>query len=410
MQFVIMLPMIMAAAALAVDGSAFYAARSSAQAVADAATLAASSALLEGGEYTLAVSRAEQTVDANPMFGGGFTLPRDGVEFGVWDFDRGAFSARAPSAANVNAVRVRVRSAPVEPIFSSLVGLRAPSAESSAVAVAISGADSTAGCGMLSDGTYDVHGNPKMDSYELAKGAYNTVTNIGRNGNSCSNGDYVVRGHVDIWGTIGYGGSFTERGGAASYDALYPMSSDVEVEEVDCSDARANNDNASLTITRTHGRNTSEDPAIDASGAFDARNGDVVTFGAGVYYMTEFNVKAQVDIIVSGEAVICVDGDVDFRARSFTNTSLDPRNFVVQVDSTGGPGSSGDVVFHANTATHAVVQAPASEIDFNGNADFFGIVIGHDISHQGNAEVHVPEELAGEYAPMPSISAVRLVQ
>ncbi|MBN2798625.1 MAG: hypothetical protein JXX28_05700 [Deltaproteobacteria bacterium] len=431
-QFVIMLPMILAATALAIDGSSFYTARSSAQAVADAATLAASSALIGEREYTVAVDRAEQTVEVNPMFGSGFTIPRGGVEFGLWDFGEQVFTAKGPTDPEVNAVRVQVRSAPVEPVIAGLVGMSAPTAGASAIAVAITGNSSTHGCGMIGDGNYEMNGNPKVDSYALADGAYGG-SNIGHDGNTCSNGDFTIMGSVDVWGTLGYGDTLDDRGHAYRVDELFHMDEDVEVAQVDCADARTTNDNALVsqivTGTTGHGSGTFTGTYFDdGSPSHDT----TITIPGGtqehpkVYYLEDFNVGTKIELSVTGAVVFCVDGDVNLQARAIVNSlsgSGDPRDFVIQVDSTETTettdhhgnvvtdySANGEVTFHANTATYAVIQAPGSIVNYLGNAQFYGVLIGGDVDHQGNADIHIPEELAGEFAPLPEVTMVRLVR
>lgn len=416
-QFALMLPMAAAAVALAVDGAYLYTSKAGSQAVADAAALAAGTAIYEEAAQVQAVQRAQRAVSVNSVLGTPLELPESSIEFGVWDFARAEFLTPAPAGVRTNAVRVEVVSLPVQPVFANLVGFSAMCPRATAIAVVETRVTGESGCGMVSGGDYLVQGNPLIDSYSIAAGAWDPVHNSGTQGHSCSNGSFQIGGDATISGDVHYGAGddFIVHGASASWLRDSALWEDVPVEEVDCADARAHNDNALAAPFITEGRigpHTTGWVFDEGTGA-----GGTITIPGGVYYLDDLTISSKTDLQILGPVTFCVDGDVDFMANSLTNAGLpagilgDPRDFVIQVDSTGARTEDNGVVdFQANSATYAVIQAPGSEVKYQGNADFFGILIGAGVDHRGNAAIHVPEELARDYAPLAVPVALRLVR
>lgn len=112
-----------------------------------------------------------------------------------------------------------------------------------------------------------------------------------------------------------------------------------------------------------------------------------VNVNAGTYNINSLNVSSGSSIVVSsGPVVINVAGSgqgipINLASGGIVNSNLNSANFQVQYAGTGIINLAG------GSQTAAVVDAPNAPIVFNGNATWYGAVIGSTIDDSGGAPV-----------------------
>jgi len=223
-------------------------------------------------------------------------------------------------------------------------------------------------------------------------------------------------------GSVGTNGNLTEGGGATINGSL----STPRVGVGDCSDGNVTALSASGGATVTEGVvqlpqavtlpapdppnplppttafNGNGQTLLDGAsvGNVSVNAGQTLTLGApGVTSVIDINsitLNGNAELVILGTVVLNVAGTgegtpIDFTGGAVTNASFDPANFQVLY------GGAGTVKLNGGSSTAAMVYAPDAAIEFSGNADFYGSVVGATVDDTGGMKIHYDRNLAGKF-------------
>jgi len=125
-----------------------------------------------------------------------------------------------------------------------------------------------------------------------------------------------------------------------------------------------------------------------------------LTLGApgvtSVINMNSLTINGNADIVILGTVILNIVGDsqatpIDFTGGSVSNSSFDPSTFQIQY------AGAGSVRLNGGAHTTAMVYAPNAAIQFNGNGDFYGSVVGATVDDTGGAHIHYDRRLSSEF-------------
>jgi hypothetical protein len=372
----ILLPVLLGAAAFAVDAGFIYNCRAQMQNAADSAALAGASALhLDHEEVRRRASAyASKNLVANIPVS---LLPED-IEIGHWERETGNFSPASggPTDLRANAVRVVGRRSGIPLFFARIFGKSSTDVAREAIALCDAGH-----CyGIWGLNGIDGVGSITTDSYVSALGPYGPG-NMDQNGDLCSNRDIGLRGNVDIHGDVMHGVDYEciLRGGSHSIWGTVGPTGDLEAPPVDVSDAWDENDNGAIGLT-----DQGHEPLVD--GKLVLRSTDNLTLAPGTYLFHGASMTGQATLTVTGPTVIYVDEDAKFTGGGIQNVTQDPKNLLIyatcdELDLKGAAGFYGAVV------------APDTEVTLVGTSDYFGMIIADTVRINGDVNVHVDETL-----------------
>jgi hypothetical protein len=381
----VILPVLLGMAALAVDLGFVYNLRAQMQDAVDAGALAGASALFESE----AEAEARGVEYATKHYVGKEALvPEETeVQVGYWeDFTRTFYPASAlDEYVYPNAVRVVARKDGIGLFFARIFGIGATEVTREAV-----GLMDSARCRGIWAMTYGFgSGTIETDSYDSRFGPYGPG-NMQQNGDICCNGDVGFVGSVNIRGDVMCGPGYTVDIGGGSgeiWGTVSELPRELEPPVVDASEAEFNNNNDTITLT-----DLGNDPW--QSGGIRLSSDDNLTLEPGTYYFQSVTMTGQSTITVTGPTVIYADGDAAFGGGGITNVTQDPANLVIY--------GTGEVLKLAGgSGFYGVVVAPDSNLELLGNADYFGTMIVGTFDMVGTSIIHVDEatvaELFGAY-------------
>jgi hypothetical protein len=107
----------------------------------------------------------------------------------------------------------------------------------------------------------------------------------------------------------------------------------------------------------------------------------------GTYYFNDLSLSGQATLNLSGLTVIYLTGDLDTSGGNVVNATEDPKNLVIFM--TGGTAT-----VNASIDWYGVIYAPETDIQFNGNADTYGAIVGGTIDGSGGADLHYDEDVS----------------
>ncbi len=337
------------------------------QAAVDAAALAGADTLDRGPE--LVRTQALGLAAMHNVAGDSLELAAGDVEIGTWDVDGQVFVASPDDLGN--AVRVTHRVDDVTAFLGPLFGHDRLAVTRAAIAGRSGGG---AACGILADNFGKLNGSLVVDSYDSSMGTYDET--VGENGTVCSNLDVECNGAAVIHGSLlaGPSGDLTNDCTVTGQEGWLPAP--IPMPEVDCSDARASNNNHQVA-------------SYMRGYDFKANSKDDLVLPPGTYYFEKFEVNANAKVRINGEVIVCIEnGLAKLNGDGFINTSEDPAHFTVMV------ADDSKVTLNGNAEFYGSFIAPLSEeVKLNGNLDFYGIVIGYDVYLNGNLDFHADESL-----------------
>ena len=239
------------------------------------------------------------------------------------------------------------------------------------------------------------NGTPLTDSYRSSLGPYGAGGNQFENGDIGSNGDLIVDGTINGGAEAGgsitgadsvlhdavAGGSIGGTPGDDAYPNTFPPPEPCDCEYVDVDAAVAaaelSNDNAGLPVL-------CQGPRLKLKGS------DVCTLPCGTYFYETIAMTGTSTIIADsscGPVFIYTSGSSKFSGNGIVHTGR-PEDLQI-ISSVVGPsvdlGGTSDFV--------GVVYAPDAELRLHGTTDYYGAVLGRDVTNMGNPVVHYDEDL-----------------
>jgi hypothetical protein len=351
------------------------------QSAVDASALAGAASLDRGGDAVR--SQATGVAGLHSVAGQPLTVPAASVEIGRWDFDTATF---VPAADDVgDAVRVTHRVSDVTAFLGLLLGHDRLGVTRAGVA----GRRKThAKCGILAESVAMVNGNGLIDSWDSTQGSYADTRD--ENGTVCSNIDASCSGSAEVRGDFLAGPEGDLNSSCEVTGEIGRLPAPVQLPEVDCSDARASNDN---DLVQRYMRGLQ----------FRANAQDDFVLPGGTYYFEGMRVNAGAQVRINDEVVICNEnGDVTLNGDALINASQDPRLFTVMV------GDDSKLTLNGNAETYGAYIAPYSEeVKLNGTMDFYGILIGYEVKANGDLLFHADESLMNDWET--HVSSVKLL-
>jgi filamentous hemagglutinin len=375
---VIALVVLLGFAALAVDLSNLYATQAElASAAAAAATAGAIELPDESGAATIAIQFAELNMSPGTH---GSVLAAADVETGFWNTTSRTFIV---GGTPVNAVRVTTRRAsangnPVGPMFGWILGSSGHDLHASATAMLLPLLPG----GLASTGDISLSGNVTIDSYHSTEGAYDPGT-AGDNGDVATNGSVSITGNVTVNGDVTGGNVSSGGGGTVTGDMAEPRRP-ISLPPVDTSGVESDNDNDQLPPIQQGNRLVSP---LDADRNFSLSSNTDYDMPPGTYYFNDLSLSGQATLNLSGLTVIYLTGDLDTSGGNVVNATEDPKNLVIFM--TGGTAT-----VNASIDWYGVIYAPETDIQFNGNADAYGAIVGGTIDGSGGADLHYDEDVS----------------
>lgn len=143
-------------------------------------------------------------------------------------------------------------------------------------------------------------------------------------------------------------------------------------------------------------------------------NGDVISISAGSYRMSQMYLPNLSKVYITGDVTLYVEGtincennseliinpgasltiyaggDVDFSNNSLTNGGGKPADFLLY-----GLSTCTSILLSNNSETRGAVYAPSASIVAGENQEFYGALVGNQMTLYNNGKVHYDEDLAG---------------
>lgn len=380
----IMMTVIFALAAFAIDLSYVAVSKAQLQVTADAAALAGVVQLPNGA--SLAVAAAQDVGARNKAGGYSINIQSQDVQVGTWDTSSASFSTLTGNAlSSADAVRVTCylsssRGTPLNLFFAPFVGTKSTSLTTTAIAI-----QSSTGCGLIVGiPSVSMSGSSYTDSYYSAKGAYSKAV-AGNSGHVCSNGPISMSGSATINGNAhpGPGSKVSTSGSASVTGSVKALAKKMSYSPVSPGNAATQNNNSKIPPSK-NGK------AALSNGNFNLSGGDSVNLPAGTYYFSTLTLSGGSSITISGPTTIYVTGNVDLSGGSVTNKNLVPSD--LQLFPMGQ-----NCNISGSSALYAVVYGPSTAITRSGSADYYGAIVGSTLTLSGQGGIHADLSLNLSY-------------
>ena len=391
----LLIPLIIALVAFAVDYGVIVVARQELQNAADTAATATLSTLQSDSE--MADLAASEAITGNNLLGSpiDFDMER-AVHYGTWDQETQTFTeipregsvfatdvsgASIPSGANAVKIRLtrsRALGNGIQLFFAPVIGTNFADIEVEAIATG------TPGCsGFFGIEFFDVSNNARTDSYNSDNGDYNSFSNRGENGDTCSNGAVTVRGG-HVLGDAAGSSVFNDpgRGGTISGNET-SRSSNRTFDPVDFSEANINDND----LIPDPPQFSFPPQFLDSNNDLIIGNGRNIVLESGVYRVRDLLVRGGSRLEISGEVTIFVERRLELNNGTDANPSRVPGDFQLFV-------GSGPVILGGGNDLHGVIYAPQADVTIDNGVDFFGSIIGKSLTVRGSANLHFDEALA----------------
>jgi Flp pilus assembly protein TadG len=380
----VLMVVLVAFVAFAVDVGHVNMVRTQLQAAADSAALAGVGALNFGP--AAAVNESEQFGEMNVSDNSAVSIvPGEDVALGRWNRNTLTFTAvpatqlQYGDAVRVTVRRVAARNNPVNHFFANVMGFSNVDMTATATAEARYGF-----CGPLVGlDSLTMRGNSYTDSYDSSNGSYSSQI-PGDQGSVCSNGPITLNGIVQVNGHANPGptSSVTLIGQAIVTGNTNPLPEEFTTEPTYVGDAATNNNNA-LIPPLPNGQSP-----LNANGDFVLNQGDI-TLPPGTYYFNDFRIAGNATVTVTDLTIIYVAGTMDLGGNAVANTSQIPSNLqLYPLGSTARLAGNGEF--------YGVIYAPETDVQIAGNTAVFGAVLGKTLQVDATGVVrgiHYDEQL-----------------
>ena len=391
----VMLVVLFAMVAFAIDIGYMTHAKTELQRTADTCALAAVSHLPDSGTaQTVAQSTAAQNYGTV-----GPDIEASDVEFGDWDRDSATFTSppswgQDPDAVRVTLRRTAERGNPLRLFFGHMVG----TSQAEIVVSAIAMYDHQL-CGpFVGIDWLSVPGSVFSDSFNSDVAHYDAATARDR-GSLCSDGPIGLEGSVYIKGDAraGKGTGVTLSGQPILTGSKGTRLKPLNLPPVDATDAEVDNDNDQIPLIR---QGNSWSSPVDGDGNFLLDGNRTIDMPPGTYYLKNFTMEGQSAFNVSGDTTIYVTGNMDRAGGTSVNNSTQKAG-TLKIMMTGGTANitSSDVFY-------GLIYAPETDVTLDGCAEYFGAVVGKTLTITGSATGHYDECLSLHEVDLPRRTAL----
>ena len=415
----LLLPLLIALVAFAVDYGVIIVADQELQNAADAAASATLRAL--NSDQKSGDLAAFETITANEMLGDpiAFDIKRT-VHYGTWDRSTSTFTEiernGSPSNATdvsgstipkgATAVRIRLTRSrelgnALPLFFAPVIGTDFAEIEAEAIA-----AGSPPCSGFIGIDSVDLRNRGTTDSYNSDIGDYpndwevdynDPNVNSFQNGDVCSEGPITLASGAEIHGdAAGSSVTISQGSGAQIFGSQGPRNSSGTYDPVDFDEANIN-DNETIPDPPKH----SWPPQfLSDDGDLIVSNGRNIVLESGVYRVRDLKVAGGSRFEIRGNVKIYVERELRLDNGTKANPSSIPNDLQLLV-------GAGPVNIQGGNELHGVIYAPQASVTIGNNGNFFGSIIGKTLTVTGGAKLHFDESLADEES---SGSAPILVQ
>ncbi|MDA8563438.1 pilus assembly protein [Mariniblastus sp.] len=403
--FAILLPVIIAFIAFAVDYGVINNAKHELQNAADAGASAGIQLLMSDPEK--ADRAARDAVTANHLVGEFITFDvRRCVEYGTWDPERtpkfepiprtgytpgsgdpddvsGTTIPDGATAVRVTLVRSTDRNNAIPLFFAPVIGTK--HAEITAIAIA----SATPGCsGFVGIDFVTLGNNMRTDAYNSDDGSYG-------GGNQSLDGDVCSNGPVSLASGAGVGGDAqgSSISGAGSNGATISGNqttspAGIVAPPVNFDDATPNNNN---TIDSNSPRPYGDPYYRDGTNDLIVDQGRTMTLFQGTYYFRDMLLRGGGKLIIDGEVRIFIERELRFDNGTDANKAKLPINLQLFV-------GAGPVNLQGGHDLYATIYAPTANVTVANNGKIYGSIVGKTLTVQGGSQLHFDQSLADEQA------------
>jgi len=234
-------------------------------------------------------------------------------------------------------------------------------------------------------------GNVVVDSYNSNSGPYSIAT-AGTNGDVGTNGNLTLVDNVMVKGDLFLGSGGTVSGNIPAHytgETSY-FGNDVEQTSVTLPVYFGGLPNlGNLNVAGNQTPTISGDlfyENISVSGG-----SAVLTISANshLYVHTDFTISGQARVVTGSAVEFYVGGTGSFAGQGIVNSTGIPNDLHIY-----GLSASTSLSFSGLSNFSGAIYAPESTVYLGGNADFFGAVVGGNVTEVGNTKFHYDEALA----------------
>lgn len=381
---VIMMMIVLAMCAFAIDLGYICVAKTQLQNTADAAALAGVAELANG---RVAVRAAVAEMAANNRAGGRTVKFIDSdIELGTWDKSSLTFVGLTGDAeAKANAVRVTcilsaARNNPLNLFFAPVLGHKTANVTTKATA-----SSGTSRCGLIIGiPSVTMSGSSHTDSYNSDDGPYSQAA-AGNGGHVCSNGTITMSGSAKIHGDAhpGPGCVIKSSGSSDVTGEIKPLTKPMSFPPVDPGTASTINNNKKIPKS-----DFGKTPL--SNGDFKLSGADGVTLPPGTYYFSTISISGGSTIRIIGPTIIYITQSCSLSGGTVANHTQLPKNLQLLV--------SGDSVsISGSSEFYGVVYAPTADVTRSGSADYFGAMVAGKLTLSGSGGIHADDALDFPY-------------
>lgn len=364
---------LLAVCSLAVDFGRVQVAKAELRRAADAAARAGAAGLPDPTETT---RLARTFAQANTADGQAISVvDAQDIEVGTWNaWTRKFTKLIGADLAGADAVRVTLRRTAqrgnaVPLTFGRLIGI----SSCDVPAFAVARYSWAKGPGVVGIDGVTMKGGDLVNSYDSSKGSYTSQP---------SGSDVVVGSNQPIY----MNGSCVVEG-----DVYCPPEPALPGDKV-------TGDKLNFTDQLKYDAATLPAGAYTDHGSVTLNGGAVMTLTAGTHVMNDLRMTGGAVINVTGAAKLYIRGEFRMDGNSRLSASGDrPQNLEIYVVGSGK-------VDLARNDLYAVLYAPQSQVEMNGNSNFFGLMIARTLDMNGNNTIHFDETL-----PVPPVGSPRIL-
>jgi hypothetical protein len=123
----------------------------------------------------------------------------------------------------------------------------------------------------------------------------------------------------------------------------------------------------------------------------------VVVLTGGTYFFTDLNLSGGASLVIQGTCRIYVTGELNLAGGGVVNETGIPSDCLVFAHPyaipEGHDPSGAKVTLTGSAKTSYAVYAPERDVTLSGTSDYFGAVVGREITVVGDTQFHYDEAL-----------------
>ena len=380
----VMLVVLLAFVAFAVDIGIICTAKGELQNAADAAALAAAGKLTDSKEGVAAQARksARTYAGLNSARGESPKLLDTDIVLGHWDDRSASFTPltgeaeRNANAVQVTCARTTDRGNPIRLCFGPVIGTGLSDVTATATARV-----KPSRCGLIIGlASVTLSGNSYTDSYDSELGSY--PAGAGENGHVCTNGNITMSGSTTIHGDAHPGRDHAlKRSGSSDVSGdIKSLVEPLSYSPADPGDALWNNDNHRIPDSDRG------NAPLNSKNEFTLSGGDTISLVPGTYFFQKMSLSGGSGIKISGPTIIYVQLDCSLSGGSVTNLTAIPKN--LQLFPMGSK-----CTISGSSEFYGVIYGPQTKVERSGSSEYFGSIIARNLVLSGSGGIHADDSL-----------------